>query len=99
MLDATIMLSEGRCRGMSNEDVQKKRLNEEKEIRKALQSIPSPHDVDGGLRPEITANKLIWIFIKHSRCLNRLTLSLIVLTALLALVTIADILVRLFLQG
>jgi len=81
---------------MSEANVQKKRYEKEKEkMKRELNSIPDPYDVDGGLRPEITANKLTYLLIRHSKGLNKLTGSLIGLTAFLALATIADILVRL----
>ncbi len=63
-------------------------------MKRMLQSIPDPYDVDGHLRPEITANKLAYILIKHSQRLNKLTRSLIALTVILAIVTIVDIFVR-----
>ena len=81
---------------MSEADTQKKRLEKEKErMKRELNSIPDPYDVDGRLRPEITANKLTYLLIKHSKRLNKLTWSLIGLTTFLALATISDILVRL----
>ena len=69
---------------MSKTDASKKRLEKETlEVKKMLQSIPDPYDVDGHLRPEITANKLAYILIKHSQRLNKLTGSLIALTVIL----------------
>ena len=72
-----------------------KRLEREtQKLKNMLQSIPDPYDVDGHLRPEITANKLNYILLRHSQRLNSLTTCLIALTAFLALSTIADIFVR-----
>ena len=74
---------------------QSNRLEKERQkLKNMLQSIPDPYDVNGGLRPEITANKFNYILLRHSQRLNKLTWSLIVLTAVLALVTIADIFIR-----
>ena len=81
---------------MSRAGVQSKRLEKEtQKMRGLLQSIPDPYDVDGHLRPEITANKLAYILIRHSQCLSRLTTALIVLTVILVIATIADIIFRL----
>jgi hypothetical protein len=83
-------------KSMSEVGAQKKHLEKEKgKMKRELNSIPDPYDVDGGLRPEITANKLTFLLIKHSKRLNKLTWSLIGLTILLTLATILDILARL----
>ncbi len=80
---------------MSETGVNKKRFDKERaKIRKELASIPDLYIDD---EPEITEGKVTYLLIKQSKCLNKLTCSLIGLTALLALVTIADIFVRLYL--
>jgi hypothetical protein len=66
---------------------------EARRIREMLETIPDPHDIDGGRRPEITANKLIYLLLIHSKRLNKRTITLIVLTAILAILTIVNVII------
>ena len=67
---------------------------EDKEVKHWLESTPDINALSGNLPASVINNKLLWTFIKHSKSLNKLTATLIGLTALLALVTVGDILIR-----
>ena len=74
----------------------KDKEQEAKKAEEMLDSVPDHVVLSAAVDPHVTLSKLIYLLIKRSQVLNNLTIALIVLTVVLALLTIANVIVFLF---